>query len=166
MFDFFKCIGETVEILSQSEVRYSGTVTACDPEKETITMCKVKSFGTETRTPPVKIYASSQVYEYLVFKIASIKEVKHNRTWTSVENPKRCTEATKCTDRHNRPSWHGKPSRSSAKPSKHILSKPIVIPDEEYDFTHNNKKLENAPDKASVGHRSTYDPAYFYDSLS
>ncbi|KAI5190676.1 hypothetical protein NEMIN01_1141 [Nematocida minor] len=84
MFDLIRRIGSKIEILSRTGVRYTGALSSYDAVKETITLAKVRSFGTENRQAPVKMQASTQVYEYIVFKLVNVQGIKHNSSWISI----------------------------------------------------------------------------------
>ncbi|KFG26613.1 uncharacterized protein NESG_00764 [Nematocida ausubeli] len=84
MFELIKRTGRSIEMLSKSEVRYIGTLSAYDEARGTITLSKVRSFGSENRSAPVKIHHGTQIYEYIVFKLENIQSIRHNNEWVSI----------------------------------------------------------------------------------
>lgn len=221
MFDLVKRIGNKVEILSRTEVRYVGNLTGYDPQKETITLAKVRSFGTENREAPIKMQASTQIYEYIVFRLVNIKRIRDVADWSDVKTgevvgKKREPEDTQAeeqkqkvedvnTEQKNRPNKSMNEPEQEEKPSMNepeqkgklstnqseqknrsnrkypntrrnrgqykysgqnsCLRKNVVIPSEEYDFNANNKEFTTEK-KESEQFKKTYDPSFFYDSLS
>ncbi|KAI5187272.1 hypothetical protein NEHOM01_2057 [Nematocida homosporus] len=123
-----------LEILSKTEVRYSGIFSSYNQDKQTVTFTKVLSHGTENRLAPIKIPASPQVYEYIAFKVANIAKIRppNNSTWicinssTSSSTTTNNTSTTNTTHTHpnTTSSTHSKPSHPKQTHSKPPHSKP------------------------------------------
>ncbi|KAI5167227.1 hypothetical protein NEIRO03_1742 [Nematocida sp. AWRm78] len=160
--------GRGIEIISKSGVRYSGILSNYDSNKGTVTLCKVRSFGSENRVSPVKIQVSEQIYEYIVFKIENIKGVKEGNEWVSITTGDKVIINSV---RHNKEysrrmfSIRNECNTSCKESNQKSLTKGIIIPDEEYDFISNNKELQKDIEKIPYEHKNTYDPSFFYDSL-
>lgn len=180
MFDLIRRIGSPLEILSGSGVRYTGMLSSYDPIKQTITLAKVRSFGSEDRPSQIKIQASTQIYEYIMFKLVNILGVKDKDTWLNIltEEPlssipslinnasapeSQNIKKSENTRRSKRPR---KTEKSDINTGKESFKKNIIIPDEAYDFDKNNKELEKDKGKLPLEHKKTYNPSFFYDSLS
>ncbi|KAI5131446.1 hypothetical protein NEPAR04_2576, partial [Nematocida parisii] len=160
MFEVIKRTGRVMEIISKSGVRYSGILSNYDSNRNTVTLCKARSFGSENRVSPVKIQVSEQVYEYIVFKIENIQCVKEGNDWVSITTGDRVI----INPRHEvRNKDHAKRlfnmrnecSTSCKESNQKSLTKGIIIPDEEYDFISNNKELQKDIEKIPYEHRNT-----------
>lgn len=69
-------VGCKIEIISNSDIRYSGTLYVFDQHASTVSLRDVRSFGTEGRRPAdQKIAATEMTYEYIVFRVSDIKEL-------------------------------------------------------------------------------------------
>jgi protein LSM14 len=68
-------IGNKITLISQSDIRYEGVLSGIDPEKSTVTLKDVRSFGTETRAPQRPIPPSEKVFSYIIFRAADIKDL-------------------------------------------------------------------------------------------
>lgn len=68
-------IGSTVSLISKSEIRYEGTVYALDLRQATISLAKVRSFGTEDRPTHRPIPMKEEIYEFIVFRSSDIKSI-------------------------------------------------------------------------------------------
>ncbi|XP_055348753.1 protein LSM14 homolog car-1-like [Paramacrobiotus metropolitanus] len=66
-------IGCKVNLLSQSDVRYEGTV--IDLNEESVSLGEARSFGTEDRLANQVIPPCNEVYQIVVFKRSNIKEI-------------------------------------------------------------------------------------------
>jgi hypothetical protein len=69
-------VNREIELISKSEVRYTGIFSEYNMENRTITLSSVKSFGTEDRGCRVFVERSKFVYEYIIFKIENIKNMR------------------------------------------------------------------------------------------
>lgn len=63
-------------LISKSEIRYLGTLHEINPEQSTIALEDVYSFGTEGRPAKDFIPASSQKFDYIVFRGTDVKDIK------------------------------------------------------------------------------------------
>ncbi|GAA95390.1 hypothetical protein E5Q_02044 [Mixia osmundae IAM 14324] len=70
-------IGSQISLISASNIRYRGTLTAIDPVAATLTLTNVTSLGTEGRQadPSREIPAGKDVYEYVLFKASEVKDI-------------------------------------------------------------------------------------------
>ncbi|CDW54042.1 protein LSM14 A [Trichuris trichiura] len=68
-------IGSKISLISKSEIRYEGILYTVDPEKSTIALAKVRSFGSEDRRTDEVIPPRKEVYEYIIFKATDIKDL-------------------------------------------------------------------------------------------
>jgi len=64
-----------IRIITNSDIRYEGTLYKINPEEKTITLRNVQSFGTEDRRTDKVQMASALVYEYIVFRSIEIKDL-------------------------------------------------------------------------------------------
>ena len=64
-----------VRIITNSDIRYEGTLYKINATEKTIALKDVSSFGTEDRRPDRILPPSSLVYEYIVFRSAEIKDL-------------------------------------------------------------------------------------------
>ncbi|CAD5228961.1 unnamed protein product [Bursaphelenchus okinawaensis] len=68
-------LGSRINLISKSEIRYEGTLFAVDSQASTISLSKVRSFGTEDRPAPRQVKAREEVFEYVIFKATDIKDL-------------------------------------------------------------------------------------------
>uniref|UniRef100_A0A1I8A7G2 FFD domain-containing protein n=1 Tax=Steinernema glaseri TaxID=37863 RepID=A0A1I8A7G2_9BILA len=68
-------IGSRISLISQLDIRYEGILYAVDTIGATITLAKVRSYGTETRRTAKPIPARDELYEYIIFKAGDIKDL-------------------------------------------------------------------------------------------
>ena len=76
-----------ISVTLPSQIRYEGTFDKINLEDKTITLTKVRSYGTEDRRPRVEIPPSQIVYECIVFRGADIIDLKVLGPSTSIQNP-------------------------------------------------------------------------------
>lgn len=115
-----------------------------------------------------------------MFKLVNILGVKDKDTWLNIltEEPlssipslinnasapeSQNIKKSENTRKSKRPR---KTEKSDINTGKESFKKNIIIPDEAYDFDKNNKELEKDKGKLPLEHKKTYNPSFFYDSLS
>lgn len=64
-----------IRIITNSDIRYEGTLYKINPDEKTITLRNVQSFGTEDRRADKVQPASALIYEYIVFRSIEIKDL-------------------------------------------------------------------------------------------
>lgn len=79
-------IGSTISLISKSDIRYEGTLYALNLREATISLAKVRSFGTEDRPVERPIPMREEIYEFIIFRGADIKSID------VLEMPKRVEE--------------------------------------------------------------------------
>uniref|UniRef100_A0A1I8BL38 FFD domain-containing protein n=1 Tax=Meloidogyne hapla TaxID=6305 RepID=A0A1I8BL38_MELHA len=82
-------IGSKISLISQLDIRYEGFLhkgfveikqillsnVSVDPVESTISLSRVRSFGTEDRLANVIVPARKEVYDYIIFKASDIKDL-------------------------------------------------------------------------------------------
>lgn len=68
-------LGSKISLISKSEIRYEGILYTVDQAQSTISLAKVRSFGTEDRPAPHPVAPREEVYEYIIFKASDIKDL-------------------------------------------------------------------------------------------
>eukprot|EP00727_Mastigamoeba_balamuthi_P010713 m51a1_g6264 hypothetical protein (740) ;mRNA; f:131360-134140 len=68
-------IGSRISLISKSDIRYEGILYTIDTKESTVALAKVRVFGTEDRRPQAPVPPSSEVYEYIIFRGADIKDL-------------------------------------------------------------------------------------------
>ncbi|CAL8070056.1 unnamed protein product [Orchesella dallaii] len=68
-------IGSKISLISKSEIRYEGILYSLDLEEATISLSKVRSFGTEDRQTQRPVGPKDEVYEFIIFRGADIKGI-------------------------------------------------------------------------------------------
>lgn len=70
-------IGKTISLISNSDIRYLGILHEINSEESTVSLMKVRTFGTEGRAGGAnEIPASDAVYDYVVFRGSDVKDLK------------------------------------------------------------------------------------------
>ncbi|KAK0550767.1 hypothetical protein OC846_003534 [Tilletia horrida] len=74
-------IGALISLISRSDIRYQGLLAQVDPAQATISLEKVRSWGTEGRLAAQnrahdEIPPNANLYEYIVFRAADVKDLK------------------------------------------------------------------------------------------
>ncbi|CDS12321.1 hypothetical protein LRAMOSA04516 [Lichtheimia ramosa] len=71
-------IGSKISLISNSDIRYVGTLHSLNAEESTVALEQVRSFGTEGRRgrPDEEIPASENVFEFVVFRGSDIKDLQ------------------------------------------------------------------------------------------
>ncbi|CAG7727202.1 unnamed protein product [Allacma fusca] len=68
-------IGSKISLISKSEIRYEGILYSLDLQEATISLAKVKSFGTEDRPTERPVPHKEEIYEFIIFRGADIKGI-------------------------------------------------------------------------------------------
>ncbi|KAI6241120.1 FFD and TFG box motif protein [Aphelenchoides fujianensis] len=68
-------IGCKVSLISMLDIRYEGTLYTLNTEEKTLTLAQVRSYGTEDRQAPCAVEPAENVYQYVVFKAANVKDL-------------------------------------------------------------------------------------------
>lgn len=68
-------IGSKISLISKSDIRYEGTFYAMDIREATISLAKVRSFGTEDRPTNRPIPMKDEIYEFIIFRGSDIKSI-------------------------------------------------------------------------------------------
>ncbi|XP_065064681.1 protein LSM14 homolog B-like [Rhopilema esculentum] len=68
-------IGSKISLISKAKIRYEGYLYTIDTEESTVTLAKVKSFGTEDRSAPNRVPERNEIYEYIVFRGSDIDDL-------------------------------------------------------------------------------------------
>lgn len=84
----FNYIGRSISIISKSQIRYEGVLSAIDINDNTITLHNVRTFGTEDRyRPEGYLPLLDSVCDYIVFRATDIIELQvaslqhHHPSW-------------------------------------------------------------------------------------
>lgn len=81
-------IGSKISLVSKAEIRYEGFLYTIDQNDSTVTLAKVISLGTEDRVPGAgAVPAREEVFEYIVFRGADIKDLHVCEGPKKVEDP-------------------------------------------------------------------------------
>ena len=77
-FDFgdYQNLGSKISIISKWEIRYEGILYTIDTKDSTITLSKVRSFDTEDRPTDHHVARRDKVYDYIIFKVTDIKDIR------------------------------------------------------------------------------------------
>jgi len=81
-------IGSKISLITKAEIRYEGILYALDLQEATISLAKVKSFGTEDRPTPQPTPPKDEIFEFIIFRGGDIKSLD------VVEPPKSVTALT------------------------------------------------------------------------
>ncbi|KAK0706912.1 Scd6-like Sm domain-containing protein [Lasiosphaeria miniovina] len=73
-----KFLGARISLISNSDIRYVGTLHQINSEDSTVSLENVRSFGTEGRkvNPGDEVAPSDQFYEYIVFRGTDVKDLR------------------------------------------------------------------------------------------
>jgi protein LSM14 len=69
-------IGCEISLISKSEIRYKGTLTKIDAKEHTVSLSAAVSYGTENRPSQKRVEPSNEIYEFIIFRGADIKDLK------------------------------------------------------------------------------------------
>eukprot|EP00449_Zooxanthella_nutricula_P032177 CAMPEP_0198489310 /NCGR_PEP_ID=MMETSP1462-20131121/1375_1 /TAXON_ID=1333877 /ORGANISM="Brandtodinium nutriculum, Strain RCC3387" /LENGTH=371 /DNA_ID=CAMNT_0044217811 /DNA_START=36 /DNA_END=1148 /DNA_ORIENTATION=- len=79
-------IGSKISLISNSEIRYEGILYTINTQESTIALQSVRCFGTEGRKVP-EIPASSEVYDFIIFRGQDIKDLTVLESNSAVNDP-------------------------------------------------------------------------------
>ena len=68
-------VGSKISLISQSEIRYEGTLHEIDKEQQTVSLVNVRSFGTEGRRSDLFIKPKPTPFKLIVFRGQDIKDL-------------------------------------------------------------------------------------------
>lgn len=68
-------IGSRISLVSKADIRYEGILYALDLRDATISLAKVRSFGTEDRPTERPIPMKDEIYEFIIFRGSDIKSI-------------------------------------------------------------------------------------------
>jgi len=152
-----------ISIVTKSEIRYEGILYHINPQDQNITLCNVKSFGTEGRRPGDEIAPSPQVHEYIIFRGTDIKDLKVLEAGPqAASNDAQPSETPKEQQTNN--------VQAPIEEKKENVEKDIKMNQgpnqEEFDFQGMQQKFQ----QVALEHKQTDIDAYahddFFDSLS
>lgn len=70
-------IGKSISLISNSDIRYVGTLHEINSENSTVSLRNVRSYGTEGRKGGMgDLPPSDSVYEFIVFRGSDVKDLK------------------------------------------------------------------------------------------
>jgi len=69
-------IGSRISLISNSKVRYEGTLYTVDPQGSTIALQNVKCMGTENRRVDKPVKYSNTIYEFMIFNGENVKNLE------------------------------------------------------------------------------------------
>ena len=74
-------IGAFISLTSQSNIRYQGVLSSIDSAQATLSLEKVRSFGTEGRCaaagqPQEEVPGNDSIYDYVVFRAADVLDLR------------------------------------------------------------------------------------------
>ena len=74
-------IGAFISLTSQSNIRYQGVLSSIDSAQATLSLERVRSFGTEGRCaaagqPQEEVPGNDSIYEYVVFRAADVLDLR------------------------------------------------------------------------------------------
>lgn len=70
-------IGKSISLISNSDIRYVGTLHEINSESSTVSLKNVRTYGTEGRRGGVgEIPPNDAVYEFIVFRGSDVKDLK------------------------------------------------------------------------------------------
>ncbi|XP_017290692.1 protein LSM14 homolog B [Kryptolebias marmoratus] len=68
-------IGSKISLISKAQIRYEGILSSVDTERSTVSLAKVKSYGTEDRHTDRPVPPKDEIYEYIIFRGSDIKDI-------------------------------------------------------------------------------------------
>jgi len=154
-----------ISIITKSEIRYEGTLYHINAQDQSITLCNVRSFGTEGRRPSDEIGPSPQIHEYIIFRGSDIKDLKVIETPQTEEKPQQQGQAQQ-TKETTQPQEEQKNTKSD---HKHQNKQPKMDSyTEEFNFDAMNEKFKQVAleHKKPEESKKYYSQDNFFDNLS
>lgn len=72
-------LGCKISLISKCDIRYEGILYCVDPKESTISLSKVRSYGTETRGDPANfVPPKNDVYDVIIFRASDVKDLRVN----------------------------------------------------------------------------------------
>ncbi|XP_029287290.1 protein LSM14 homolog B-B-like [Cottoperca gobio] len=68
-------IGSKISLISKAQIRYEGILSSVDTDRSTVSLAKVKSYGTEDRHADRPVPPKDEIYEYIIFRGSDIKDI-------------------------------------------------------------------------------------------
>lgn len=68
-------LGSKISLISKAQIRYEGILSSVDTERSTVSLAKVKSFGTEDRHAERPVPPKDEIYEFIIFRGSDIKDI-------------------------------------------------------------------------------------------
>lgn len=70
-------LGCKISLISKCDIRYEGILYCVDPKESTISLSKVRSYGTETRGDPANyVPPKNEVYDVIIFRASDVKDLR------------------------------------------------------------------------------------------
>lgn len=70
-------IGSKISLISKCDIRYEGILYNVDAKESTISLSKVKSYGTETRgDPSCYVAPKNDIYDVIIFRASDVKDLR------------------------------------------------------------------------------------------
>lgn len=70
-------LGCKISLISKCDIRYEGILYCVDPKESTISLSKVRSYGTETRGDPASfVPPKNDVYDVIIFRASDVKDLR------------------------------------------------------------------------------------------
>jgi len=151
-----------ISIVTKSEIRYEGILYNINPQDQNITLCNVKSFGTEGRRPGNELAPSPQIHDYIIFRGTDIKDLK------VLEQQTGQTDAPTNESKPTQIQQSGEISEQNTQ--KQPESQDIKMKGDTSDFDFN--AMQQNFERFALEHKQTdvsvkdYNPDSFFDDLS
>lgn len=151
-----------ISIITKSEIRYEGVLYNINPQDQNITLCNVKSFGTEGRRPGNELAPSPQIHDYIIFRGTDIKDLKVLEQGTA--QPETTTKEQTQTQTQQNVETQPTNVQKTETESKDIKMKS----GDDFDFNDMQKKFQQftLEHKPSDVHVKSYDQSNFFDDIS
>lgn len=132
-------LGARISLISNSDIRYVGTLDQINSEDSTVSLENVRSYGTEGRIgrPEDEVPPSEQTYEYIVFRGTDVKDLRIEEAPTVAKENKppavpndpaimsaRARPGNAPPVQHRAPAPHGPPAPQGPPPGPHGMPNP------------------------------------------